>query len=115
MDEPDDAAGIGTLISRLLHDARAYARAEGDYYRALAAERATHAGIAAGLAAAALFLLMAVVTATLVGVLLLLAQMVGLAWATLIVLVVGLVIVALLGRAAVQRARRVTLPTKEIT
>ena len=56
MDEPDDAAGIGTLISRLLHDARAYARAEGDYYRALAAERATHAGIAAGLAAAALFL-----------------------------------------------------------
>ena len=112
MTQPDNES-IPQLIVRLVADGRNYARTEAAYYRALAKERATAAGMAAMLGGAALFVALAVLTATLVGILLLLAQAVGYGWATLILLVAGLVVAGLLARAAIAQARAVTASTDQ--
>lgn len=93
--QPDE--GLGDLVSRLVADARTYATAEAALLRETATSRARAARGGAVMLVAALLLVSAAVTALIVGVLMTLAEAVGPAWATAIVVVVTLVVAGLLG------------------
>ena len=110
MSQPAGEEGIGELVVRLVEDARAYAHAEFDYWRAYAAERlgTAYRGIALG--AAALMLGQAATVMLLVGIEVVLAQWTGHLIATLIVVGAAAAATALLARAAVERVRRLIQP-----
>ncbi|MBN8807256.1 MAG: phage holin family protein [Sphingomonas sp.] len=103
---PSPEESIGSLVGRLVDEGKQYARAEVDLYRAKLAPRLGEARNAAILAIAALVLAQALLVALLVGLVMTLAPRVGPGWATTIVVVVGLLIVALLGWIAFVEARR---------
>lgn len=104
------AKGLAELAQKLVEDAKAYARAEYAFYRALAAERAGEAGLAGGLFLAAVAVANGVIVAVLLGVMLLLDRWLGLPLAILVVLVGGFALVALLLLAGYMWARRVGRP-----
>lgn len=105
--------GLGSVVGRVVTDAKAYAAAEVTLWKGVAASRGTEAGIAAGLGVGALLVALAALTALLVGAILSLRPLVGPGWATLIVVVVALLVAALLAKAALGRAKRVTAPLGE--
>ncbi|AOH84790.1 hypothetical protein AWL63_13275 [Sphingomonas panacis] len=76
--------GIGTLISRLVEDAKAFAFAEIAVYRARLMKAVADYRAAAILGVAALILAHAAVIALLVGIILSVAQALGPIWATVI-------------------------------
>lgn len=102
--------GLGSVVGRVVTDAKAYVQAEVTLWKAVATTRGAQAGIAAGLGVGAVLIVLAALTALLVGAILSLRPLVGPAWATLIVVIVALLVAALLARLALGRVRRVTAP-----
>lgn len=88
---------IGQLFSQLVNDGKRYARAEVDFYKAKAADKAQPVKMAAIYGGAALTLALSSVTALLVGLILSLEPQVGPFAATLIVVLATLAIAGLLG------------------
>lgn len=88
---------IGQLFSQLVDDGKRYARAEVEFYKAKAADKAAPAKKAAILGGAAVTLALSAVVALLVGLILSLETLVGPLAATLIVVLVTLAVAGLLG------------------
>lgn len=105
--------GIGGLIVRLVEDGKAYVGAEIGLYRALMAERARDAGFAAGFALAAVLIAQAAMFALLVGLMLVLAPMIGRGWATVVVVFAALALAGLLGWLAYLRLAEAIRARKE--
>lgn len=105
--------GIGTVVGRVVEDAKAYAAAEVTLWKTAASTRGSQAGIAIGLGVGAVAIALSAVTALLVGAILSLRPLMGPAWATLLVVVMALVIAGLLGRAAAARLKTVFKPLGE--
>jgi len=98
---------IGDLVGRLATDARAYAEAEVGYYRALALQKGREAQAGFFLAIAALLVAIAAFVALPVGLILVLAPLVGPLWATLIVVALFLTLTGGLGLLAYMHLRKV--------
>ena len=94
---------IGQLFSQLVDDGKRYARAEVEFYKAKAADKAEPVKWAAIYGGAALTLSLSAVTALLVGLILSLEPQVGPFAATLIVVLATLAISGLLGWLAYKR------------
>lgn len=94
---------IGQLFSQLVDDGKRYARAEVEFYKAKAADKAEPVKWAAIYGGAALTLALSSVTALLVGLILSLEPQVGPFAATLIVVLATLAIAGLLGWMAYKR------------
>jgi hypothetical protein len=105
-----DEPGIAALAMQAVEDAKRWTRAEAAYYKALAGERGVDAGVAGGLAVAALSLAQAAIVALLVGLVLTLAPPTGPGVATLIVVATTLAIAGVLAFMALGRVRRATRP-----
>ncbi|KQM66819.1 MULTISPECIES: phage holin family protein [unclassified Sphingomonas] len=105
--------GLGTVVSRVVDDAKAYAQAEMTLWKTVASTRGSQAGIAAGLAVGAIVIALSAVTALLVGAILSLRPVMGPGWATLLVVVVALAIAGLLGKMALTGFKRVMAPLGE--
>ncbi len=101
---------LGTLFGRLTEDGKAYARAELAYYKALAGERGSVAGIGAAYGIGAALLGLAALITLLVGLVMTLATLVGPGWATLIVVVATLLLAGVLGLMARAKFRRAFAP-----
>lgn len=107
MDSPrTEDAGIGELIGQLTEDAKDYARAEIEYFKALAAAKVAEVKGAVLAATLALVLVLAGAIGLIVGAILTLATLVGPGWATLIVVGVSLAVAAVLGWAAARGFRK---------
>lgn len=102
--------GLGTVVTRVVDDAKAYAQAEVTLWKTVASTRGSQAGIAAGFAAGAVVIALSAVTALLVGAILSLRPVMGPGWATLLVVVVALAIAGLLAKMALSGFKRVTAP-----
>ncbi|MDJ0278082.1 phage holin family protein [Sphingomonas sp. 2R-10] len=102
--------GLGTVVTRVVDDARAYARAEVTLWKTVAGTRGSQAGIAAGLAVGAVVIALSAVTALLVGAILSLRPVMGPGWATLLVVVVAFGIAGILGKLAASGFKRVFAP-----
>ena len=111
--QEDRDEGIGSLISRLIADGRAYADAELIYWRALLADRLGELRGLAIFAVVALLLLNAAAIGLIVGLLLILSPLVGPGLATLIVVLGALLVAGLLGWMAFARFRRAVRPRSE--
>lgn len=83
-DHTNDEEGVGTLISRLVDDAKAFVRAEIAVYRAQALKLVADYQTAAILCVVALILANAAIVALLVGIIMSIAQALGPIWATVI-------------------------------
>lgn len=94
--------GIGTLFSRLIDEGRELVRAEINLYRQITLNRLLRSRAAVVLAVAAVLLAQGAVTALLIGFVLGLAQWLGPVGSGLVVAAIGLVIAALLLRAALK-------------
>ncbi|WP_159713072.1 phage holin family protein [Sphingomonas sp. AX6] len=118
IDKPDEKAGIGTLIGRLVKDGKGYARAEICYAKALAGERMRAAKSGIVFLVAGLVLLHGALIALFVGLVLSLATWVGPFWSMLIVVAVASIIggvLAKIGLAHFQRAKTgPDLPSVEV-
>ena len=110
MHQPDQPKGIAALVTQLIDDAKAYARAELAFWRALAEERSNDAMIAGALIVAAITLANAVAIALVVGLMALLSEVLGLFWALVVILLGGTLIVGGLGWWGWIYARRVGAP-----
>ena len=102
--------GLGTVVTRVVDDAKAYAQAEVTLWKTVAGTRGSQAGIAAGLAAGAVVIALSAVVALLVGAILSLRPVMGPGWATLLVVVVALVLAGILGKMAATGFKRVFAP-----
>ncbi|KQM27105.1 MULTISPECIES: phage holin family protein [unclassified Sphingomonas] len=102
--------GLGTVVTRVVDDAKAYAQAEMTLWKTVASTRGSQAGIAVGMAACAVVIALSAVAALLVGAILSLQAMMGPGWATLLVVVVALAIAGLLAKMAVTGFKRVMAP-----
>lgn len=110
MHQSEQPRGLAELVTQLIDDARAYARAEMAFLRALAAARSRDAFWASALFVGAITLANAVAIALVVGLMALLSQAVGLLWALLAILIGGTLIVGAMGWAGWAYARRVAAP-----
>ena len=108
--QPDQPKGIAALVAQLVDDAKAYARAEMTFLRALAEARSREAMIAGALFAAAITLANAVAIALIVGLMALLSEAIGLFWALVAIVLGGTLIVGGLGWWGWIYARRVGAP-----
>ncbi|MHA6719405.1 phage holin family protein [Sphingomonas sp. RS6] len=104
-DSNTEQPGLGELLATLGADARGYAQAELDYYRALAAKRFQMARGALLAGALAIALAIAAAIGLVTGMILTLATLVGPGWSTLIVVSAALLVAALLGRVAARGLR----------
>ncbi|WP_326524460.1 phage holin family protein [Sphingomonas sp.] len=101
-----DQASAGETIVQVVEDARAYASAQVDLYKAMAGARLRIARLGIAFGVAATLIAGSALTALLVGSILALAPSVGPGWATLIVVGVALVLAAILGKLAAGRLSR---------
>jgi hypothetical protein len=74
---PEDGRGIGDIVSDLVDDAKAYARAEADLAKAIAADKAQGLKVGAILLVTALVVAFGAITALSVGIFALLATFLG--------------------------------------
>jgi hypothetical protein len=74
---PDDDRGVGDIVSDLIDDAKAYAQAELDLARSIAADKARGLKIGAALLAIALVVAFGAITALSIGIFALLATFLG--------------------------------------
>lgn len=102
--------GLGTVVTRVVDDAKAYAQAEVTLWKTVAGTRGSQAGIAAGFAAGAVVIALSAVVALLVGAILSLRPVMGPGWATLLVVVVALLLAGILGKMAASGFKRVFAP-----
>lgn len=105
-DPPEEKAGIGTLIGRLVEDGKSYARAEIGYAKALAGERMRAAKTGVVFLVAGLVLLHGALIALFVGLVMSLATVVGPFWAMLIVVAVASLVGAVLAKIGVSHFQR---------
>ena len=103
---PPPERPIGELVHELIEEGKAYARAEVDLYKAIAAAKGKALALPAGLFAAAFLLALASVTALAVGVVMALARFIGPLLAGIAGLLVFAGIAAGLAWYGVQRLRR---------
>ena len=94
---------IGELVGQLIANMRAYLAAETSVYRAQAAVAGRSVGRIAAYAVVALVLVLGLITALVVGSLLLLAPVIGIGWATLVVVVVLAVLIGIMASLARQQ------------
>ena len=99
---------LGTLVVRLVDDAKAYARAEVGVWKAVASARSSDAVMAIAFGAGAVAFALAALTALLVGLILLLRLWIGIGGATAVVVVAALLLAGVLGMMAQSRFRKVT-------
>lgn len=102
--------GLGSVVGRVVEDAKAYASAELTLWKTVASTRGSQAGIAAGMAIGAMLIALSALTALLVGAILSLRPLIGAAWATLVVVLVALAIAGVLAKMALSRFKRVAAP-----
>ncbi len=105
-DAPEEKAGIGTLIGRLVEDGKGYVRAEFAYVKALAGERMRAAKSGVIFLVAGLVLLHGALIALFVGLVLSLATIIGPFWAMLIVVAAASVIGGVLAKIGVSHFQR---------
>ena len=105
---------IGALAVRLSEDAKAYFRAELNYWKTLASDRGGDVAAMAVFGAAAAAIAFAVLILLLVGFMLALALYLGFFWATIVVAAVALLAAWLCATMAYLRFRRLTRPPGEI-
>jgi len=103
---PHDDTGVGATIVQVAEDAKSYATAQIDLYKAIASARLTAAKSGIIFLVAAAVLAIAAIGGLVVGAILALATLVGPGWATLIVVVVMLAIAGVLGKMAASRLSR---------
>lgn len=77
VDPPPPERPVGELVQELVDEGKAYARAEIDLAKAIAAAKAKALALPAGLLVAALFVGMAAINALVLGVVLALATLIG--------------------------------------
>jgi Putative Actinobacterial Holin-X, holin superfamily III len=95
IEAPGESPGIAALLSQLSGDARAFARAEANYLKAQAGERAAYAVPALAMLGVGLTLAAGSLIALLVGLIMVLAPLIGAGLATATV-VGGAILIALL-------------------
>lgn len=105
-----DGPSVRALISQLIADTKAYARAEMEFVRAEVGDRSSHLGPAIGLMAAAALLLFAALVAALVGLTFWIGLAIGLGWGILIVTSVVAILAYVLVRAGQRHLQQVTRP-----
>ena len=110
-----DEASIPLLARQLVDDGKDFVRAEIALYRARFSARLGNARTAAILAVVAIALAQGILVAGLVGLVLVLSAIVGAGWATVIVVLGGLAIVAILALVAVRLLRKAIEGGKETT
>lgn len=98
--------GLGTLVKRLFDEGKGYARAEADYYRALASAKLADTKTILLFGVIALVLTLAAAIGLIVGLLLIVSALLGPGWATLIVVGVTLLLAFLFGSLAASRFKR---------
>ena len=113
MSQPPPEESIAALAGRLVDDGKQFVRAEVALYRARLMPRIGNIRNAAILGVTALFLLQAILTAALVGLILILLPATGAGGATAIVVVGGLAVTALLGWLAWTQLRGAMAADKE--
>ena len=107
IDEGDEKPGIGALVGRLVEDAKAYARAEIGYAKALAGERLRAARTGIVFLIAGLVLLHGALIALFVGMVLWLSTLIGPLWSMAIVVGVAGAIGAVLAKIGLSHFQRV--------
>ncbi len=107
---PREDLSLGDLVSLLVEDLRHWFDAEFALYRIEATRRSVSFGMAAGMIVAALVLAQAAIIALLVGLIFILAPAVGTGFATLIVVGMSMVIVALLAWLGKRRIEKMIDP-----
>lgn len=110
---PMEHESIGGLARQVVDDVKQAARAEIGLWKAIAAFRLSGAKLGVPLLVGALFVLQSVLTALFVGLIVTLAPMLGPGWATLLVVVGGLVLVGLLAFIGLRLLRSLTTPLPE--
>jgi protein-S-isoprenylcysteine O-methyltransferase Ste14 len=105
--QSEERPAISSLLVELTRDARNFATAEVEYLKAQAGERAHFAVPGLIMIGVAFALAMGVTMAIPVGLIWLLAPMIGAGWATLAVTVIGLLIVVLLLKLGTRRVKAV--------
>lgn len=103
---PQGERPIGELVSELIDDGKAYARAEFDLAKAIAAAKARALAMPAALFGAAFVFALAAVTALAVGVVMALAKLIGPLLAGLVGLLIFAAIAAGLGWYGAERLKR---------
>jgi hypothetical protein len=103
---PQGERPIGELVSELIDDGKAYARAEFDLAKAIAAAKARALAMPAVLFGAAFVFALAAVTALAVGVVMALAKLIGPLLAGLVGLLIFAAIAAGLGWYGAERLKR---------
>jgi hypothetical protein len=105
---PPEEESIPSLVTRLIDDGEQYVRSELRLYRARLFSRVDEARTAIVLGFGALVLAQAVLVTALVGILLTLRKYVGPAVATVILVVVGLAVTALMAALAYRLLKKAT-------
>jgi hypothetical protein len=98
-----DDESIGALATRLVDDAKAYARAEADLVKAIASDKAQGLKIAAVLLVAATFVAMGALNALCIGIFVALATLLGPLLGGIVAFVLIGAVAALLGWAGVRK------------
>jgi hypothetical protein len=105
--ETPERPALSSLLVELTHDARSFAAAEVEYLKAQAGERAHFAVPGLIMIGAAVALAMGVSMAVPVGLIWLLAPLIGAGWSTLAVTLAGLAVAALLLKLGTRRVKAV--------
>jgi hypothetical protein len=103
---PPPERPIGDLVHELVEEGKAYARAELDLAKAIAAAKATALALPAALFGVAFIVALAAVTALAVGVVLALATLIGPLLAGIVGLLIFAAIAGALAWLGIERARR---------
>lgn len=101
---------IADLVHQVAEDGRAAVQAEIGVWKAIAAWRLGGLKVAAPLLVTALFLTQAMLTALLVGLMLILGPVLGIGWAVLVVTLATLALIAILGWLGVRRLSTLFAP-----
>ena len=104
--DPDDDRPVGDFVHQLVEDGKAYARAELDVAKAMAADKGKALGIPAAMLGGAFLLLQAAVTVLAVALFLGLLPLMGPIFAGLVAFLIFSGVAAGLGWFAVQKAKR---------
>jgi hypothetical protein len=105
--ETQERPALSSLLVELTRDARSFATAEVEYLKAQAGERAHFAVPGLIMIGVAIAIAMGVLMAVPVGLIWLFAPMIGAGWATLAVIVGGLLLAALLLKLGTRRVKAV--------
>ena len=104
--EPDDGRPVGEIVHQLVEDGKAYAKAEIDLAKAIAADKGKALGIPAAMLGGAFLFLQAAVTILGVAVFLGLLPLIGPVLAGLVAFLIFAGIAAGLGWFAIEKAKR---------